>query len=178
MKDPEVAERYAAALFSLAQEEGFLDRVGDDLVLLRSFWQAIPEFSRFLVHPLVPVELKVDFIERALKDKLHPYSLNFLKLLAHKKRLDYLPLIEQAFLKVAEKKGRLVSATVRSAMPLTDEEVAQVRASLERALGKPVVLEVEEGPELLAGAELRLLGKRYDLSLLGRLQALAAELKG
>ena len=178
MKDPEAAERYAEALYSLAQEEGILDRVGDDLAALRALWQTIPEFSRFLVHPLVPVELKEEFLQRALADAVHPYTLNFLKLLAHKKRLDYLPLIQRAFLKAAEKRGRLVSALVRSAMPLRKENVEKVRKALESALGKPVVLEVEEVPELLAGAELRLLGKRYDLSLLGRLQALAAELKG
>jgi F-type H+-transporting ATPase subunit delta len=178
MKDPEVAERYAEALYSLAQEEGILDRVGDDLAALQALWQTIPEFAQFLVHPLVPVELKQEFIQRALKDHLHPYTLNFLKLLAHKKRLDYLPLIQRAFLKVAEKRGRLVSALVRSAMPLSETDVAKVRKALESVLGKPVVLEVEEAPELLAGAELRLLGRRFDLSLLGRLQALAAELKG
>ncbi len=178
MRDPEVAGRYAEALYSLARDEGVLDRVGRDLALLRSLWNAIPEFARFLEHPLVAVEEKERFLERALGEMVHPYTLNFLRLLARKKRLGYLPLIHRAFLKVAEKEGLLVSVLIRSAMPLAEGEVSRLRAALERALGKPVVLEVEEAPELLAGAELRVLGRRYDLSLLGRLQALAAELKG
>ena len=178
MKDPEVAERYAEALHSLAKEEGALDRVGRDLALLRELWNSLPGFARFLEHPLVPVELKEGFLDRALTGLVHPYTLNFLKLLARKKRLDYLPLIQRAYLKVAEKEGRLVSVLVRTAMPLTEDEVSRLREALERALGKPVVLEAEEAPELLAGAELRLLGQRFDLSVAGRLQALAAELKG
>ncbi|NOX45077.1 MAG: ATP synthase F1 subunit delta [Caldiserica bacterium] len=178
MKDPEIAERYAEALHSLAQEEGILDRVGEDLSLLRALWDSLPEFARFLRHPLVPVELKERFFDRAFGGRFHPYTLNFLKLLARKKRLDYLPLIQRAFLKVAEKKGLLVSVLVRTAMPLAQEERARLKGALEVALGKPVVLDVEEAPELIAGAELRLLGRRFDLSILGRLQALAVELKG
>ncbi|MGY4706838.1 ATP synthase F1 subunit delta [Candidatus Bipolaricaulota sp. J31] len=178
MKDPEVAERYAEALYGLAREEGILDRVGEDLALLGALWNKLPDFARFLEHPLIPVGLKEEFFERALKGLIHPYTLNFLKLLAHKKRLAYLPLIQRAFLKVAEKEGRLVSVLIKSAMPLTEKETAKIRAALEKALGKPVVLEVEEAPELLAGVELRLLGQRLDLSVMGRLQALAAELKG
>ncbi|MCD6541136.1 ATP synthase F1 subunit delta [Candidatus Bipolaricaulota bacterium] len=178
MRDPEVAERYAEALYSLAREEGILDRVGEELSRLRALWDSLPEFARFLQHPLIPVELKEGFFDRAFGGRFHPYTLNFLKLLARKKRLGYLPLIQRAFLKVAEKEGRLISATVRSAMPLSEEELSRLRGALEKALGKPVALETEEAPELLAGAEVRLLGRRFDLSLLGRLQALAAELKG
>ncbi|HDI11941.1 MAG TPA: ATP synthase F1 subunit delta [Candidatus Acetothermia bacterium] len=178
MKDPEVAERYAKALHSLAREEGILDRIGEDLALLRRLWETTPDLDRFLEHPLVPVELKEEFFDRALGEHVHPYTLNFLKLLARKRRLDYLPLIQRAFLKAAEKEGLLVSVLLRTAMPLSDEELAKLRGILEETLGKPVVLEVEEAPELLAGAELRLLGKRFDLSLAGRLQALATELKG
>jgi F-type H+-transporting ATPase subunit delta len=178
MREVEVAERYAEALYSLAQDEGILDRVGQDLALLRELWNSLPELARFLEHPLVPAKSKEEFFDHALADTLHPYTLNFLKLLARKKRLDYLPLIQRAYLKVAEKEGRLVSVLVRAALPLVEEEFARLRETLEKALGKPVVLEVEEVPELIAGAEIRLLGRRYDLSLSGRLQALAAELKG
>lgn len=178
MRDPEVAERYAEAIYGLAREEGVLDRVGRDLSHLRELWNTLPGFARFLEHPLIPAGEKEGFFDRAFGGRLHPYTLNLLKLLARKKRLGYLPLIQRAFLKVAEKEGRLVSVLVRTAMPITEEELSRLRDALERALGKPVVIEVEEAPELLAGAELRLRGRRFDLSVRGRLEALAAELKG
>jgi len=177
MKDLELAERYAEALHEVAREAGVLDQVGQDLAAMAELWRELPDFKLFLEHPLVPVELKDEFIVRAFSGKIHPYTLNFLRLLAQRKRLGYLPLIREAFLKVSEKKGELVSATLRSAMPLDEREIRRIKEALERALEKPVVLEVEVVPELIAGGELWVKGRRYDLSLRGRLQALAEELK-
>ncbi len=178
MKDLELAERYAEALHDVAREAGALDRVGRDLAAVAELWRGIPDLGLFLEHPLVPVELKEKFIVKAFSDELHPYTINFLRLLARKKRLGYLLLILEAFLKVSEKEGELISATLRSAMPLEKRDIERIKGALERALGKPVVLEVEMAPELIAGGELWVRGRRYDLSLRGRLQALAEELKG
>lgn len=178
MRDPEVAERYAEALYEIASEEGLFEEIGGDLSFLVGLWRSIPELPPFLEHPLIPVEEKERFFERALGGKLHPYTLNFLRLLARKGRLGYLPLIQRAFLKEAEKGGRVVSALLRTARPVDEQELEGIKGALEGATGRPVVLETELAPELLAGAELWVGGKRYDHSLRRRLEALAEALEG
>jgi len=178
MPESAVAQRYAEALYELASSEGIEDRIGADLALIGRLWRAIPELSPFLTHPLIPAEEKERLLTQALRDSLHPYTLNLLRLLVRKKRAGLLPEIESAFLKAAEEHGKLVHILIRTARPIPENELQRLKVRLEEVLKKPVALTVEEVPELLAGAELVVGGRRLDASLRGRLARLAASLRG
>jgi len=67
---------------------------------------------------------------------------------------------------------------VRTARPLSPEIQDKLRARLAEALGREVVLREEAAPELLAGVELMISGRRLDASLRGRLQRLGRALGG
>ncbi len=178
MAQPNVAVRYAAALYELSAAAHATDAVGQDLVLLRSLWESDEELRAFLVHPLVSAEEKVRALRAALAGSVHTYTLNALAVMVGHGRASLIPELASLFLRAAEERGRLVYVRVRTARPLDPAHLAQLKATLAAALGKEVAVESEDSPELLAGAELEVRGKRLDFSAWGRLARLKERLKG
>jgi F-type H+-transporting ATPase subunit delta len=176
MPEEEIAQRYAEALYELAEAEGLEERIGEDLARLSELW--LPELELFLAHPRIPAEVGEDLLLRTLAGQVHPYTLNLLRLMVRKGRAGLVPLVRENFLRSAEARGKLTHVRLRSARPLSQAEVAKLRAHLEKALGTRVILWTEEDPELLAGVELLVRGRRLDASLWGRLGRLAAGLRG
>jgi F-type H+-transporting ATPase subunit delta len=178
MVETRVAHRYAQALYELATAEGLEGQLGEQLAQLEALWESIPELPKFLAHPLIAARDKEEFIKQTLADFLHPYLVNLLCLLVRKKRVLLLPEIWREFLKAAEEQGQLVYILLRVARPVPAEELDRLRERLQEVLHRRVAMVVEEAPELLAGAELVIKGRRLDASLRGRLARLAAALKG
>lgn len=172
-----IAGRYAQALYEVAEEEGLEDRIGAELARLASLWEALPELAGFLTHPKVPPREK-ERLMKSLGQGMHPYVQNLLVLLVKKGRAGLLPAIGEGFLKAAEEQGKLVHVVLRSAQEVPAGELSALRGRLEGLLKKPVAISVERAPELLAGAELRVRGRRLDASVRGRLARLSAGLKG
>ncbi len=170
--------RYADALYEAAEAADLEQRVGEELADLAELWERSPELSDFLTHPLVPTNAKEAFIREALGGKLHPYLINTLRLMARRGRAAHFPAVRSAFLRAAEEHGRLVRAVLRTARPLSTQQVDVIKARLGEVTGRTVVLEIISQPDLLAGAELEVAGRRLDASLERRLARLAEELKG
>lgn len=175
---PRAVQPYAAALYEAAQKIGEQEHVGVALAELAELWEQTPELRTFLTHPRVPTEAKEQFLTEALGDVLHVYIVNTLRLMARRGRAALLPNLRDAFLRAAEEQGRLVRAILRTARSVSPEHLEMLRTQLQESTGRPVVLEVEQAPELLAGAELEVAGRRLDASMHGRLSRLAEELKG
>lgn len=177
MREEPLAERYARALLSASQESGATDRVAQDLLLLRQIQAEVPELVPFLAHPRIDPAIKEKAL-LSLDAALHPYTLNLLRLLVRKGRAGLLPSLISAYFKAWEGAGGPVHVVVRSAHPLSPEARAKLQARLEEALRRAVALEEEVAPELLAGVEVVIGGKRVDASLRGKLGRLRQALGG
>ncbi len=170
-------ERYAQALLAAAREAHAEKEIAQDLVFLGEILKAVPEFLVFLAHPSVDQSAKEELL-REVGERVHPYTFNLLKLLVRRGRAGILPKLASAYFAALEKAGGPVHVVVRTAWPLSPEAQEKLRARLQEALGREVALEEEVAPELLAGAELVISGRRLDASLRGRLQRLRRALGG
>lgn len=177
MPAPEVARRYAQALYEVSAAEGLTGRIAQDLSLIRALWNDHPDLvPPFLAHPLIAAQTKEAVLSQALDEVVHPYTLNLLRLLMRKGRAVLLPELAEGFFNAAEEQGKAVHVLVRMARPLSAAWLSTLKARLEEAVGRPVNLETVDAPELLAGVELKLAGRRIDASLRGRLARLAERL--
>ncbi len=177
MREEPLAERYAQALLAASQEGKVTDRVAQDLLLLRQIQEELPEFVPFLAHPRIDPAQKEEVL-LSMDAALHPYTRNLLRLLVRRGRAGLLPSLISAYFKAWEGVGGPVHIVVRSARPLSPEARAKLQARLEELLKRAVALEEEVAPELLAGVELVIGGKRVDASLRGRLARLRQVLGG
>lgn len=174
-----MAGRYAAALFELAQEQGLLDDVANDLHGLRDLIDESTDLARLIRSPV----LSRDEQSRALaalgeRAGFHELTRQFLGLLAQKRRLFALPDVVEAYdAMLAEHKGE-VGAEVVSAVPLSTEQLESVRQHLTRAVGQTVKLSTSVDPNLLGGLVVRLGSRMIDASIRTKLHQLELALRG
>ncbi len=169
---------YAQALYAAGQAHGVEDRLEEDLELVRSLWEGNPDtVPPFLTHPLLPAESKEAVLARAMEGRVHPFTLNLVRLLVRRGRAVLLPELPAAFLREREEQGQAVHVEVRTARPLTPAAREALRVRLAATLGRPVTMTEVPAPELLGGVELHARGRRLDASLRGLLHALERELK-
>lgn len=174
-----LASRYAAALYSYADDEHALDRTVDEMQALGSIIQQSPDFRRLIESPL----LDIAQARRAALAVLHDQGVgktvaDFVGVIANNRRLSVLPAIVQAFAAlVAEKRG-VITAQVTSAHPLNDLQRQQLRARLIEAGYSNVQIIEHVDQSLLGGLVVRIGARLYDTSLKSRLQRLQHAMRG
>lgn len=176
-REETLEEKYAQALLEAAREAHAAKAVAEDLTLTEELLRMVPELLPFLAHPRVHTNTK----EKVLADVgkvFHPYTRNLLGLLVRHGRAGLLPGLASAYFAALEKAGGPVHVVVRTAYPLALDLQERLRLRLQEALGREVTLAEEVVPELLAGAELVISGRRLDASLRGRLDSLRRTLGG
>src|SRR5262249_20765386 len=92
-----------------------------------------------------------------------------LLLLLRKHRFTALPEIARALSRLVDDDANLVRAQVTSAAPLSEAYLGRLRAELEKATGKKVVIAHSQDPSLLGGAGTRLGDRLIDGSVRARL---------
>lgn len=115
-----LADRYAAALFDLADERKTLDAVAGDLQTLRNLLHESADLRRLIRSPVLSRGEQGKALA-AIADQagISTITRNFLGLLAQNRRLFALPdMIEHFLRRLAERRGE-VTAQVTAAQPLT-----------------------------------------------------------
>jgi F-type H+-transporting ATPase subunit delta len=174
-----IAERYAAALFELAEQEKALEAVETDLKALKGMIAESRDLQTVLRSPIIGrAEQGAAVTALASKAKWHKLSKNFLGLLARNRRLFALPGIIDAFLaRLAAKRGE-VTAKITSATALSAAQKKSLTTALKKAMGQDVLLDLEVDPSLLGGMVAKVGSRMIDASLKTKLQQLTLALKG
>jgi F-type H+-transporting ATPase subunit delta len=174
-----IADRYATALFDLADEHKVLDQVADDLRGLRAMLSESADLRRMVQSPVLSRAEQAKGIaaiaECAGCDAL---TRKFLGLVAQNRRLFAVPGMISAFLaKLAARRGE-VTAEVTSAQELTPAQLASVNEQLRRAMGSKIAVEVKVDPTLLGGLVVKVGSRMVDASLRSKLHRLQLAMKG
>ena len=171
----DVALEYGRALFALAWE-GDGERIERDAgTILKAFSEA-PEYIRFLETPSIPEEEKRTALTRAVEGA-HPYLVNTLCLLLDRSRAGLIPAVLEAFLHLMREARGEVTATVETAIPLTEQEKAALAAALSRKYRKTVTLREVLDARLLGGIRVYIGGQLLDDTLRHRLDSIGGRLR-
>jgi len=93
-----ISKRYARAFFDIAGEEQKLEQYYNELHQFSSVIAQNKDLGGFLANPIFEQESKKKVLEKIIgKLSLSPMTINFLKLLIDKKRIDILPDIETCY---------------------------------------------------------------------------------
>jgi len=174
-----VAERYAAALFDLADERRVLDEVASDLRDLRTMLAASADLARLVRSPLLARGEQGKAVA-ALADRagFSPLVRDFIAVVARNRRLFALPAVIEAYLaKLAERRGE-ISAEVTVAQPLSEIQLARLGEQLRRSVGRRVSVDVRVDPGLIGGMIVKVGSCMIDGSLKSKLQRLQLAMKG
>ncbi|MGB0501865.1 MAG: ATP synthase F1 subunit delta [Acidimicrobiales bacterium] len=143
-------DAYAAALLAVLRAEG--DTGADDEIL--RFAQALEandELRNTLADPHVPATTRQQIVEDLLQGKASDVTTAAVSLVVGAGRAGDFPAIARTLVaKLATASGRDV-AEVRSAVALSEDQVARLAASLKQATGKDVDVRVTVDPSVLGG---------------------------
>ena len=178
MADTAVARRYARALLELGIEEDCFDQLGTDLSQsMEAFRANDGQIMTALSHPALSLQERMAFLREILpKLNCHKLVSNFLSLILEKGRFPILPHILNAYTELADVQAGRARAVVTTVQPLSTDMLSEVKASLEVATGKQILLETRIDPDLIGGIVASVGGKVYDASVRTRLSDIRFQL--
>ena len=174
-----LADRYAAALYAHADDQGALDAVVAEMEALGRLIDSSADLRRLLESPLIDINQAQKAVLAVLEQQGFGKAVrDFVGVVAANRRLRALREVVSAFASlVAERRG-IITAHVVSAQPLSDVQRQQLRARLiEAGYGNVNIHECVE-PDMLGGLTVRIGARLYDTSLKSRLQRLQYAMKG
>jgi ATP synthase, F1 delta subunit len=174
----EVGDRYAKALFDLADETRALDAVRADLKSLAAAWGDSAELRRALTSPVIASEDQAKaLVAIADKAKFNKTTRNFLGLLAQNGRARDLTAVIAGFERLYAAKTGVVAAEVVSAQDLSAAQLKSIQSALRSALGKDPELTTRVDPSILGGLKVKVGSKLFDASLKTKLDQMKFALK-
>ncbi len=162
---------YGQALYDLARDEGLSDRVLQELCAVREAIGGNEEYIRLLAAPNLSKEERCGLLTESLGGRVHPYVLNFARILTEKGYIRHFSECCDAYQALYREDHGILSVTATSALPLTEEQLNRLRRRLEKMTGKRIELSSRVDPSCLGGMRLDYDGKRVDDTVRHRLDA-------
>lgn len=172
----QTARLYGGSTYELAAEEQLTDTVMEQMNEIRQLFRDNPDYVKLLGEPSIPKKERTDMIEAAFGAQAERYLVNFLKLLCERNILmEYAGCCEE-FTRRYNADHNIAEAVVTSAVTLSGEQMAALKAKLEKISGKTVSLIQKKDPTVLAGLRVELEGKQLDGTVQGRLSGISRKL--
>ena len=117
-----ISDRYASALYDLANENKVVDSVIENLNFLKDIISENKELKLVVKSPLITSNDKLEIILKLCQKNFNQLSITFLKVISNEYKDFYLPSIILQFIKInAQKRGDIL-ADVTSADDLSDQQ--------------------------------------------------------
>lgn len=171
-----VARPYAEAVFKLADATGTLPKWSAMLAELAAV-AADARMSAAIKNPKLSDAQVAGFFISILAGKLTGDAENLVRVLAENGRLELLPLIRDQYSALRNEREGIVEAEVQSAFDLSDAQVSDLVARLEKKTGRKVRARVTLDKDLIGGVRVVLGDKVIDGSARAQLGALESALK-
>ena len=173
-----IAQRYATAVYELAQEAKALPQIEKDLDALQAALAESEDFRDLINSPIYTREQQAASISAiAKKMDLSQTLASTLELMANKRRLFVLPQLVQNLRDIiAVEKGE-VTADVISAKALTKAQAEKLSKSLAATTGKKVTLNTTVDETLIGGLIVKVGSKMIDTSIRAKLNSLQNAMK-
>lgn len=164
MKGNQAANRYAIALFDLAQEQNALDAAYQDMMTFYNAVQESRDFNVFLKSPIISPDRKQEVFDRTF-DMFHTLTSKFIALVIKNRREDLLPKIAADFIAMFKEERGMAEVTITSAMKLDPSVVDSIMTKVKPALPGHITIKEEINPALIGGFVVRFGNTRIDASI-------------
>ncbi len=166
----EVANTYGQALYGLAKEEGLSAEILSQLFSLDDIFAKESGFFQLLSTPSIPKQERCQVLDTALRGQVHPYVLNFLKILTEKGYVRHFSGCCQAFRQQYNRDNGILPVTAYTALPLDADLRRKLSDKLSSVTGKTIDLDCRIDPGCMGGVRLDFDGKQIDGTIRRRLE--------
>jgi len=167
----ETANRYALALFELANENSELEIVEKNIQDLLQIYNSSSDLKNFIKNPTQSQfnQLKV-IQELSSKMNLSKVVNNFLSILVTKRRIFFLNNIFQNFLILVSKKRGELKASLVSSKNLSDDELQNLNKELSQTIGTSIKFDYKVDESLIGGLQMQIGSLMVDTSIKNKLR--------
>ena len=150
MSDAQI-EGYARALFEIARADGTLDEVEDELFRFARSYESSDALRNAITDEHVPLAKRQAIVEDLLDGKATATTVQLVSMVVGSDRGRDLPAIVDSLVQRASSAKQLDVAEVRTAVALSDDQRARLKAALENATGKHLNLKATVDPSVVGG---------------------------
>ena len=173
-----LAERYATALFEIADERRALDEVATDLRQLRAMLAASADLMRLVRSPVLSRQDQGRAVAAlAQRAELSPLVRDFLAVVARNRRLFAVPAMIDGFLAMLAARRGEVTAEVVAAQPLTEAQLDALSEHLRHTVGRRVTVDARVDQRLIGGMIVKVGSRMVDASVESKLRRLQLAMK-
>ena len=168
----EVGNVYGESLYELAKEESLAKLIGEQLTALQQAFKQEPDFIRLLSSPNLTKAERCQILDDSFRGKVHPYLLNFMKILTEKGYMRYFSDCCDAYTQHYDQDNGILRVTAVTAVAMSPEQTEKLTQKLTRTTGKEIVLCNRIDPAVLGGVRLDYDGQRLDDTVSHRMDAI------
>ncbi|MBK9449214.1 MAG: ATP synthase F1 subunit delta [Bacteroidetes bacterium] len=175
MIEIKLGDRYANSILVLAQERGQVERVREDFQLIQKVCRSNPDFVNMLESPLIKSDKKQHILDAIFGKSFCDITQTLIEIIVRKRREGYLDDIADRYLFQYDKLNNITRGILRSAAPLTADQIAKIKQLVEKEFKTSFEIVHEIDPSLLGGFVLNIGDRQFDASISTRLRALKNE---
>lgn len=169
-----VARPYAEALFRVAKQGNMA--AWSELVSELAQVGANPDVQAFAANPNVTDTVMAATLASLVKSPVTPEATNFIQMLVENGRVSLLPEIGEQFQVLKNADAGAADAEISSAFEISDAQVAQLVALLEKKFGRKLNPTVKVDPALIGGVRVVVGDEVLDTSVRAKLQQMQVAL--
>jgi F-type H+-transporting ATPase subunit delta len=175
MNESRISVRYAKALFQSALDKNILDRVNEDMILMKNVCK-VPEFKELLTNPVIRPSKKKELLHSVLEKDLHPLTLALVDLIVKNGRERYIPAIARVFIHDTKEYNGITESLLTTAVKVDPEIKNQVSGLIEKIFKTKVDLKENIDDSIIGGFILKVEDNYIDASIRNKLRKIRAEL--
>ena len=173
-----VAERYANAMFELAQQKNEAELVQQQLKEVKKAFYADKGLRNLLESPALSNDKKKEIVGSILQGA-NKTVIDSIRVLLDNNRMNEFANVVEAFNALANDAQGVAEATVYSTRELTEEERTSISNAFASKVGKQsLIIENVIEPKLIGGIRLQIGNHIYDSSVQAKLKRLEREMLG
>lgn len=172
MSEIRVATRYAQSLFDLASERNAIDKILEDAQGILDTIKANRALDNMLKSPIVHTDTKMKVLDKLFGKNIDELTKSFIKIVLRKKREMILRDIFEAFRQMVLAQKGILTATVYTAVPVSNKITNDIKSFLEAETKRQVELNTEVKEDIMGGLVIRYEDKLIDASVSSQLKAL------
>ena len=176
MKNNREVNKYAGAVFAVAESSGQLSDVSQHLNTLLIAYKTSPDLRLFLQSRRIPLGNKSKILKVVLEDVLSEFGFELLVQLLNDGQIQLLEEIIKRVQFLIESKSGVLKVTVSTTSPLNDNELDDLAFGIEKKLNKKIDMEAVVDPDILGGVKFRIGNTIFDGSIATRLDKLGVSL--
>ena len=170
-----IANRYAKALFILAQEKNLIDQVYQDMLIVSDVFSKNKNLQRILSSPIYTPAKKLSLLKALFSKHISSFIFRFIELVLRKDRALIIGYIADSYIEIYKEFINILTVELETAASIDEMTRKDIIRQLTELTKKTIDLVEKVNPKLIGGFIFRYDDRKYDASLRHKIQLLSKE---